>query len=202
MMLKELHSSEASELFTEALRCYITSKVVHFLLVGITEPNRNILLVTSCSPCCGWSPGADGASALLISALFFFFLSVSNWFLINNCNQSRAFTPSSPLTVGANLEGCEYFWAHSPHAARYHEPKALSTNHMKDHECRIGTISKTDPDWTEWRSGLSMLWIFHLSCSWFFSQISQVSWTLEQSFFCTTLCDSITLCTVCSCSDA
>lgn len=62
-------------------------------------------------PCRGWCPGADGASTRWLK-FFFFFLSVSNWFLINKCNQSWAFTPSSPLTEGANLEGCEYFRAH------------------------------------------------------------------------------------------
>lgn len=107
-------------------------------IILVTEAINSLQKLTSHSPG-GWRPGADGALALRLSALF---LSVSNWFMINNCNQSRAFTPSSPLTAGANLEGCAYFWAHSPHAARYQETTALTTNHMKGHECRIVTISK------------------------------------------------------------
>lgn len=111
-------------------------KVVNIILV--TEAINSYQKLTSHSQG-GWRPGADGALALRLRALS---LSVSNWFLINNCNQSWAFTPSSPLTVGANLEGCAYFWAHSPHAARYQETRALTTNHMKGHEGRIVTISK------------------------------------------------------------
>lgn len=109
------------------------------LIVVITEPmNRHYQEWTSS----GRNPGtSDGTLACRLSALF---LSVSNWFLINNCNQSQAFTPTRPLTVGANLKACEYFWAHSPHAASYHKPRPLSTNHMKGHECRMVTIRKKE----------------------------------------------------------
>lgn len=137
---------------------------MNILLVIISESiNRSNKLTYRNQPSPFESPGPDWASALWWSTAF---LSVSNWFLINNCNQSWAFTPSSPLTVGANPEGCEYFWAHSPHAACYHEPKALSTNHMKGHEWCIVTISKL----TQTEPSEKVGWILLFLCSWLSSQ--------------------------------
>lgn len=70
------------------------------------------------------------------------------WFLIKNCNQSKAFIHPSPLTGGGNLKSCEHF-LHIPSKTFAIMLLGYLATIMKGHECSLVTISK--PAWDEWK---------------------------------------------------